>query len=119
MRCGPGIVELNEESGQITSPGYPMQYEILLQCQYRINVGPNDIILIEFEEFATEEKYDWVKLFDGNSTNATSLGKFSGSLNFQSSHTSGNQLFVKFISDESNTSSGFKLSYSTLKQEGK
>ena len=95
-----------------------MQYENLLQCQYRITVGPNDIIKIEFEDFDTEEEYDWVELFDGDSTNATSLGKFSGNLNHQSISTTGNQLFVKFISDRTESSRGFKLSYSTLKDKG-
>ena len=72
------MAEFNEESGQIISPGYPNQYENLLDCQYRITVGPNYIIKIDFENFDTEEENDWIELYDGNSTNATSLGKFSG-----------------------------------------
>ena len=118
-RCPSKVVELNEESGQITSPGYPMQYENFLNCMYRITVGPNDRIKIDFEDFETEEEYDWVELFDGDSTDATSLGKFSGRLNRQSMNTSSNQLFVKFVSDEGVSLRGFKLSYSTLKDEGK
>ena len=112
------MVELTGESGQITSPGYPMPYKQLLDCRYRITVGPNDRIKIDFEDFETEEEYDWIELFDGDSTDATSLGKFSGRLNHQSMNTSSNQLFVKFISDRSVSSKGFKLNYSTVKDEG-
>ena len=113
------MVELNGESGQITSPGYPNQYENLLKCQYRITVGPNDIIRIDFEEFDTERHNDLVELFDGDSENATSLGKLSGHSNPQSIHTSSNHLFVKLISDRTVSYRGFKLNYTRVKDKGK
>ena len=113
------MVELNGEIGQITSPGYPKQYEDSLECEYRITVGLNDRIKIEFEDFETEEEYDWLEIYDGDSTNATSLGKFSGNLSRQSINTISNKLFVKFITDESTSFRGFKLNYSTLKDQGK
>ena len=91
----------------------------MLDCQYRITVGPNDVIKIVFEDFETEYNFDYIELFDGNSTNSTYLGRYSGSLNLNSMHTSSNQLFIKFITDRSNTFRGFKINYSRAKDEGK
>ena len=113
------MVELNGESGQITSPGYPEKYDISLNCRYSLTVEPNNRIKIEIEDLSTEPGYDWLELFDGNTSNAPSLGRFSGGRKFHSINTSRNQLFIKFISSGYNTASrGFKLNYSTLTGEG-
>ncbi len=57
--------------------------------------------------------YDYLEIFDGNDTTATSLGKFCNTIGVPSVFTSsGTDFTVKFISDNATTKSGFVANWS-------
>jgi len=64
-----------------------------------------------FTEFNTELNYDFLKIYDGDNTEATLLGKFSGNrtdtTTFTSTHSSG-ALTFRFVSDINKNGMGWK-----------
>jgi len=62
--------------------------------------------------------YDFIEIFDGNRSDATTLGKFCGSNKPAPIRSSTNQLLLKFVSDQSVTRSGFVATY-TAESNGK
>lgn len=73
--------------------------------------------LQSFEEFMFEEhstcKYDHIEVFDGGSSDATSLGIFCGSDVLPNLQSSSNQLFLTMLTDASVDRRGFKAFYSS------
>lgn len=56
VQCGSVIS--NKSSGHIMSPGFPMEYDANLQCNYTI-LFPKRYINLEFISFALEGLYCW------------------------------------------------------------
>lgn len=56
VQCGSVIS--NKSSGHIMSPGFPMEYDGNLQCNYTI-LFPNQYINLEFISFDLEGLYCW------------------------------------------------------------
>ncbi|XP_023211999.1 cubilin-like, partial [Centruroides sculpturatus] len=82
IKCGRTFV--NEETGIISSPGFPANYSDKLDCEYRIEVSPSDHISLKFDErFSIEYhqacKFDYVEISEikSNST-LTHVGTFCG-----------------------------------------
>ncbi|XP_071960612.1 uncharacterized protein [Antedon mediterranea] len=102
-------------SGVIKSPGFPGKYDSNLKCSWLIHTDNNQITL-EFTSFDVEAAtgcyYDYVEVFDGNSNNDRSLGRFCGPQNPPPLTASGNMLFVEFKSDSSINKGGFSANYS-------
>lgn len=65
---------------------------------------------------STECGYDYVSVYDGNSTFATQLGRFCTLPNDNLTSTE-NSLLITFSTDGSVTSSGFFASYEILKSK--
>ncbi|CAL1529163.1 unnamed protein product [Lymnaea stagnalis] len=108
---------VNSNSGYIVSPGYPKNYPINTKCYWNITGGINSYITFSFSDFDVERSsncsYDYIKFYDGNSPRASSLGQLCGNvIPGIISSTSGN-LYVVFVSDESNSSKGFKGQFYT------
>ena len=59
----------------------------------------------------TESNADFVFVYDGNSSSARLIGRFSGSSRPGPSVSSSNQLHVRFTSDGSSQHYGFKATY--------
>jgi len=69
-------------------------------------------ITLTFDTFSTESGYDFLKIYDGETTGATLLGSFSGaSLPSPVTATSGTML-IRFSSDGAAVSSGFSAHWS-------
>ena len=106
----PGIV--------ITSPDYPENYGQKLRCQTNIELAANEIISIEFEEFALEDTrnngtcYDYLEIVQWGDSE-----RYCGdSLNGKTIYISGNKAELIFHSDESNEGT-FKFQVNSV--EGK
>ncbi|MBR3434799.1 MAG: hypothetical protein IKG88_02800, partial [Bacteroidales bacterium] len=71
-----------------------------------------DSITLTFTNFNTEEGYDVVTVYDGDSTDAPVLATFSGNLEGEFSVTSTDSvMLVVFTSNDSVTASGWEASY--------
>ncbi|MBS1547537.1 MAG: M4 family metallopeptidase [Bacteroidetes bacterium] len=68
-------------------------------------------ITVSFQAFSTESGWDFLNFYDGADENAPLLGSFTGTTLPAGFTTTGGQLFVKWTSDQSMTSSGFAVNW--------
>ena len=78
-------------------------------------MGITQIIQLEFLTFRTESA-DVVSVYDGMSTSAPLLGRFSGP-SVPGDIFSDNSLYVYFRTDSSVTYSGFEIKYTILESD--
>ncbi|XP_035667019.1 plasminogen-like [Branchiostoma floridae] len=62
---------LTTDTGTFTSPNYPDNYPENLNCRYEISVTPPKVIRLTFTYFELEDPFDWVYVYDGNTTDST------------------------------------------------
>ncbi|KAF5282685.1 hypothetical protein FQA39_LY17492 [Lamprigera yunnana] len=107
--------------GELSSPIENGRYPPDLICEYKIQVPQNTRIKITFISFNLEEEsnclYDSVAVHEGGSSSAPLVNRYCGT-RLPPSYTSiGNQLFIMFTSDWSNTEDtvlGFRLRYEMI-----
>uniref|UniRef100_A0A8C1HWC4 Neuropilin n=1 Tax=Cyprinus carpio carpio TaxID=630221 RepID=A0A8C1HWC4_CYPCA len=104
----------------LTSPGYPVSYYPSQKCIWVITApGPNQRILINFNpHFDLEDrecKYDYVEVRDGVDESGQLVGKYCGKIAPSPVVSSGNQLFIKFVSDYETHGAGFSIRYEIFK----
>ncbi|XP_072280793.1 complement C1r subcomponent [Pyxicephalus adspersus] len=105
-----------EESGYISSPGYPKPYPADLNCNYSIRVEEGLHVSISFlETFDIDYHprapcpYDTLKVFGGK----TLLGTYCGQKSPGTLKTLSNNVDILFHTDDSGDSKGWKLHYTT------
>ncbi|OQV20099.1 Cubilin [Hypsibius exemplaris] len=108
---------LKQRSGVIESPGFPENYPSNSRCDYQIQVPRGNKINITFSHFGMPEGgtclSDYLSVYDGDSNSSRRIGMYCGStppLPFQST---GNQVFIEFVSDSTTSGSGFRLEWTT------
>nr|XP_057915330.1 neuropilin-1a isoform X2 [Doryrhamphus excisus] len=117
-KCGGNIRISN--ANYLTSPGYPMSYASSQRCTWVITApGPHQRILINFNpHFDLEDrecKYDYVEVRDGVDESGQLVGKYCGKIAPSPVVSSGNQLFIKFVSDYETHGAGFSIRYEIFK----
>ncbi|XP_036374617.1 neuropilin-1a-like [Megalops cyprinoides] len=117
-KCGDNIVITS--ASYLTSPGYPTSYLPSQKCVWVIQAPePNQKILINFNpHFDLEDrecKYDYVEVWDGNDESGQLVGKFCGKIAPSPIVSSGNQLYIKFVSDYETHGAGFSIRYEVFK----
>ncbi|XP_055889532.1 prion-like-(Q/N-rich) domain-bearing protein 25 isoform X2 [Biomphalaria glabrata] len=103
--------ELNERSGYIVSPGYPVSYNEILNNTWLISAEPGNIIRTTFLLVDTETCCDHVRVYDGRYFHSTSLTNISGSVSLRTSTSTANYLLIQFITDGSVSHTGFTATY--------
>ena len=71
-------------------------------------------VQLHFVSFDLGDTEDKLRVYDGNDTTAPLLHTFSGTSRPSDVFSSGNTVFVSFITDGANTKDGFKIEYSTI-----
>ncbi|KAM3860860.1 neuropilin-1a [Diretmus argenteus] len=117
-KCGDNIRITN--ANYLTSPGYPTSYLPSQRCVWVITApGPHQRILINFNpHFDLEDrecKYDYVEVRDGVDESGQLVGKYCGKIAPSPVVSSGNQLFIKFVSDYETHGAGFSIRYEIFK----
>uniref|UniRef100_A0A8C3YL53 Cubilin n=1 Tax=Catagonus wagneri TaxID=51154 RepID=A0A8C3YL53_9CETA len=115
---------LHADRGIITSPGYPEAYASSLNCSWHVLVQQGLSIAVHFEQpfqvpnrDASCNQGDYLMLKNGPDIYSPPLGphggngRFCGSRPSSTLFTSDNEMFVQFISDNSNEGQGFKITY--------
>uniref|UniRef100_A0A3B3WZL5 CUB domain-containing protein n=1 Tax=Poecilia mexicana TaxID=48701 RepID=A0A3B3WZL5_9TELE len=64
--------------GTVLSPDYPEGYGNNLNCVWLIISEPGSRIHLAFNDFDLEPPYDFLTIKDGDQSEATMLGRFSG-----------------------------------------
>ncbi|XP_021351138.1 suppressor of tumorigenicity 14 protein homolog [Mizuhopecten yessoensis] len=108
---------LNSTSGVILSEGREdgHRYPDNLNCRWAINAPPGKVITLTFNDFDVEKDsncdYDYLKIYDGSSAHAHIIETYCG-ITYPSKLTStGNQMYIRFHTDDSEGSSGFNITY--------
>ena len=71
-------------------------------------------VRLHFLNFDLETRFDKVRVYDGSDATAPLLHTFSGTSRPSDVFSSGNTVFVSFVTDISTTEDGFKIAYSTV-----
>ena len=94
-----------DENGVITSPYHPNPYPGGRQCDYLIQQPAGTRIQLQFVAFDIEGSincnYDYLEIRDGDSENATLIGKYCGDPSFTPDpiYSSMNFLWMRFVTD--------------------
>ncbi|MBN2778849.1 MAG: hypothetical protein JXR36_14515 [Bacteroidales bacterium] len=93
------------------SGGFSGSYTNSEDYSVTICSGTADLMEISFASFATESGWDYVYVYDGNSTGAPQVtgSPFSGTTNPGTITASGTCITIRFTSDGSTTSTGFEI----------
>lgn len=117
LACG-GV--LSSKNGVITSPHYPNNYPPNSDCEWSITVSPYHSIVLTIIELDVEDfsscSMDYVDASEmlDDATTTSQLFKVCGTLetkNVTTWHSSTNSVTIRFHTDDTITSKGFKLSY--------
>jgi len=104
--------EPTSESGSITSPNYPNNYDDNVNKKYPLVVASGSRIELEFEDFVLEEsvgcEWDYLEIFD---TDESRMLARCGTDKPHKTTSTGNKMFVRFRSDRSVTAKGFKANW--------
>lgn len=76
--------------------------------QYTLSAPTGSIVQLQFKNFNTEQGYDSLWLYNGNSTLAPLIGAYTGITSPGTVTSTGNALTLRFKSDGATVTSGFK-----------
>ncbi|XP_070181137.1 uncharacterized protein [Littorina saxatilis] len=102
-------------TGTIQSPNFPNNYDNNLNCVYVITAPEGHRVTLRFTSFSLEAhancSYDYVRIRDGSSETSGFLGIYCDALSPFTVASSGNQLWITFVTDTSRNSTGFIATY--------
>uniref|UniRef100_A0AAR2JDA1 Metalloendopeptidase n=1 Tax=Pygocentrus nattereri TaxID=42514 RepID=A0AAR2JDA1_PYGNA len=108
---------IHSPSGTISSPNWPDKYPSRKECTWDITATPGHRVKITFSEFEIEQHqecaYDHLEAFDGDSDKAAILSRLCGSKIPEPLVSTGNKMYLRFISDASVQRKGFQATHST------
>lgn len=109
--------EITAPHGTIMSPNYPDYYPRKKDCVWHFTTTPGHRIRLHFNTFEVEPHqecaYDYVAIYNGDSVESFTLGKFCGSKLPHPISASSNEMFMVFKSDASVQRQGFTATHST------
>ncbi|GLV41047.1 tolkin [Carabus blaptoides fortunei] len=109
--------EITAPYGEIKSPNHPDYYPSRKDCVWHFATTPGHRIKLSFTEFEMEPhqecSYDHIVIYDGDSPDSHTLGRFCGSKKPHPIAATGNQMFMVFKSDASVQRKGFVAFHST------
>ncbi|XP_068152674.1 protein tolkin [Drosophila tropicalis] len=108
--CGGELV-VDDNEGRLESPNYPLDYLPNKECVWKITVPKGYQVALKFQSFEVENHdscvYDYVEVRDGSAQDAPLIGVFCGYKAPPNMKSSGNSMYVKFVSDTSVQKAGF------------
>ncbi|XP_043484069.1 tolloid-like protein 2 isoform X1 [Leptopilina heterotoma] len=109
--------EITASAGTITSPNYPDYYPGRKDCVWHFTTTPGHRIKLIFKVFEMEPHqecaYDHVVIYDGDSPDSHTLGRFCGNKEPYPIVATGNQMYMIFKSDSSVQRKGFLATHMT------
>ncbi|XP_077124414.1 cubilin [Ranitomeya variabilis] len=105
-------------NGEIHSPNYPRPYDDNTECSWLIRVDPGHRVFLNFTDFDLEPhflfslcRYDSVRVYDGENSNAQLLETLCGSQIPSAITSTQNSMFVHLQSDSSRSHRGFSAHF--------
>ncbi|KAL1459907.1 hypothetical protein WDU94_011854 [Cyamophila willieti] len=109
--------EITTPTGIIKTPNHPDYYPSKRECIWHFTTTPGHRIKLVFQEFELEPHqtcaYDHVVMYDGDSPDSLTLGRFCGVKVPYPIITGSNQLYMMFKSDASVQRKGFIATHTT------
>ncbi len=105
-----------EASHEISKYSDIDQYDHNLNCDFIISVNDAEAIQIVFEKFNLASD-DSLTIYDGLSDSSPTLGSFTGATLPEMIMSTSNEVLVKFVTNEENSSFGWKLEYHAILNE--
>ncbi|MEZ5046080.1 MAG: S8 family serine peptidase [Chitinophagaceae bacterium] len=115
--CNASIV-LSSVAGTFKDHSTLGYYGNLNNCEWLIQPSGASQINLWFNSFNTFDSNDILYVYDGVNANAPLLGAFYGSTIPVSLTSSGSSLYLNFITDSTNVSTGWEAQYSVVPQSG-
>jgi len=110
--------EIRAPYGEVLSPNYPHSYPARKECVWHFTTTPGHRIKLMFHEFEIESHhecaYDHVAIYDGDSSEDATLGRFCGLKAPHPIVASSNELYMVFKSDSSVQRRGFQATHATV-----
>jgi len=100
-------------AGSFSDNSCDEDYDNFADCRKLIQVPDADYIDLVFTEFNIEAGYDYVRVYDGPTTDDALLGEFTGSLLPESITSSQSSMLIHFTSDSSSIRSGWSAKYTS------
>ncbi|XP_064472120.1 cubilin-like [Ornithodoros turicata] len=114
--CGKALDEA--DVGSVQSPGYPGNYPSTRDCFWTVRVPVGKRIQFHFATLQLEHhencNYDFLKIYDGASENDQLLGSYCSTGIPSPVMTAGHLALLHFHSDDSQTDSGFHVTYASV-----
>ena len=102
----------------VNTPNYPNNYGHMKDCTWKISAdGHRKVQLYSFSfniENHKDCEYDYLTIYDGNSSSGPLIAKLCGSKRQDTIFSSGNSIYLHFHSDSYEHSTGFKINYSIV-----
>lgn len=108
-----GQQTLTAASGTVTDGSGSNDYANNLDCKWLIKPTGAGTVTLTFSAFNTETNYDFVKVYDGETTSATLLGSFSGTAMPQQLTATSGKMLIHFTSDGSTVKAGWSANYTS------
>ncbi|EDS37225.1 ubiquitin-protein ligase [Culex quinquefasciatus] len=109
--------EVTTPNGQIFSPNYPDYYPPKKDCIWHFTTTPGHRIRLVFNVFDIEPHqecaYDHIVIYDGDSPESFTLGRFCGAKLPHPLSSTSNEMYMVFNTDTSVQRKGFFASHST------
>ncbi len=100
--------------GNFSDGSGPQKYNNNAQCNWLIHPSePIENIKLTFDKFDIHNS-DTLYIYDGSSNTDSLLAKLSGDQIPNNIFSTGNSVYIEFISDGANTSQGFDISYESF-----
>ncbi|XP_071942939.1 cubilin-like isoform X2 [Antedon mediterranea] len=104
-------------SGHIQSKNFPQPYPHNYECTWLINVADDHRVQLTFLAFDIENvddcQHDYLELFDGIDDTAVLIAKLCGSDLPDVYYSTSNHMFIRILSDNSVSSTGFEANFDT------
>ncbi|XP_078681748.1 uncharacterized protein LOC144916495 [Branchiostoma floridae x Branchiostoma belcheri] len=103
---------LTADSGSFSSQNYPNNYPNDHDCRYEISVSSPKVIKLTFTDFEVENDFDYVNVYDGNTTDSTYLlAELNGAKIPGPVTSTGSFMTVRLVTDSEVNWKGFQASY--------
>jgi hypothetical protein len=115
--CGagqPATINNACTMGRVQQRGYRDNTD----CRQTLSAPSGSAVSLRFTTFSIEAHFDWLQIFDGPSTTAPLLGRFSGSTLPPPLTSTGSTITLRLTSDSSTTGAGFAATVSCLVPAG-
>ncbi|KHJ46556.1 CUB domain protein, partial [Trichuris suis] len=114
LSCG-SLFDVNDVEQILTSPSFPSAYPNGANCSWNIFAKAGRTIEVVFSTFQLQDSInctkDYLEIFNGDSMDGPSLGRFCGSSFAQSPiRSTSSEMIIQFVSDGSISATGFSLS---------